>query len=83
MRNRLRGARFASAIAALITALQLSVNPTANQADVYKAPRTAEGKPNLNGVWQALNTANWDIRRNRDRWLHSVRSARFLRGWAS
>jgi hypothetical protein len=61
MRNRLRGARFASAIAALITALQLSVNPTASQADVYKAPRTAEGKPNLNGVWQALNTANWDI----------------------
>ena len=28
----------------------------------YKAPRTADGKPNLNGIWQALNTANWDIR---------------------
>jgi hypothetical protein len=27
----------------------------------YKAPRTADGKPNLGGIWQALNTANWDI----------------------
>ncbi len=27
----------------------------------YRAPRTADGKPNLNGIWQALNTANWDI----------------------
>ena len=24
-------------------------------------PHTAGGKPNLNGVWQALNTANWDL----------------------
>lgn len=27
----------------------------------YRAPRTPGGKPNLGGVWQALNTANWDI----------------------
>ncbi|PYS07350.1 MAG: hypothetical protein DMG12_00785 [Acidobacteria bacterium] len=31
------------------------------QAAVYRAPRTADGKPNLNGIWQALNEANWDI----------------------
>ena len=61
MRNRLRGARFASAVAALITALQLGVIPTASQAEAYKALRTADGKPDLNGIWQALNTANWDI----------------------
>src|SRR6266478_3722049 len=24
-------------------------------------PRTADGKPNLNGIWQVLNTAAWDI----------------------
>jgi hypothetical protein len=24
-------------------------------------PRTADGKPNLSGIWQAMNTAAWDI----------------------
>ena len=27
----------------------------------YKAPRTADGQPDLNGFWQTLNTANWDL----------------------
>src|SRR5690348_6151223 len=31
------------------------------QTAAYKAPRTADGHPDLNGIWQALNTANWDI----------------------
>ena len=31
------------------------------QAPAYRAPRTKDGKPNLNGVWQAVNEANWDI----------------------
>jgi hypothetical protein len=31
------------------------------QAQAYRAPRTADGKPNLNGIWQALNEANWDL----------------------
>jgi hypothetical protein len=29
---------------------------------VADAPRTPDGKPNLNGIWQALNTADWDLR---------------------
>ena len=36
-------------------------NPAAAQAPAYRAPRTSDGKPDLNGIWQALNTANWDI----------------------
>jgi hypothetical protein len=24
-------------------------------------PRMPDGKPNLNGIWQAMNTANWDL----------------------
>src|SRR5438045_3510601 len=31
------------------------------QAPAYRAQRTKDGKPNLNGVWQAVNEANWDI----------------------
>ena len=31
------------------------------QSDGYRAPRTAEGTPDLNGIWQAINTAHWDI----------------------
>src|SRR6202171_6518593 len=61
MQNRLKGALFAAAGAALIAALLLSVVPTTSQPQTYKAPRTADGKPDLNGIWQALNTANWDI----------------------
>ena len=30
-------------------------------AQVSKLPRTREGKPNLQGIWQALNTAAWDL----------------------
>ena len=27
----------------------------------YRAPRAADGHADLNGIWQAMNTANWDI----------------------
>jgi len=30
-------------------------------ATAYRGPRTPDGKPNLNGIWQVLSTANWDL----------------------
>jgi len=39
----------------------LAVLPATGQAPaVYKAPRLV-GRPNLNGIWQAMNSANWDL----------------------
>jgi hypothetical protein len=40
----------------------LAVSALGAQAPAtYRAPRGPDGKPNLNGIWQAMNTANWDI----------------------
>jgi hypothetical protein len=32
-----------------------------NSSIEYQAPRAADGHADLNGIWQAANTANWDI----------------------
>ena len=42
-------------------ALPLAVTLVTAQTPGYRAPRAPDGKPNLNGIWQAINTANWDI----------------------
>ena len=48
-----------------VVAILLSSHPVQFAAQApgtpYRAPRTQDGKPNLNGIWQTLNTANWDI----------------------
>lgn len=31
------------------------------QTTTYRAARGPDGKPNFNGIWQTLNTANWNI----------------------
>src|SRR5215510_9714624 len=33
----------------------------ATQAPAYRAKRTKDGKPDFNGLWQAVNEANWDL----------------------
>jgi hypothetical protein len=58
MRNRFRAAIIATSTA--LTTVLLTAWPGAAQA-LYRAPRTGAGKPDLNGIWQALNTADWDL----------------------
>jgi len=61
----------ASLLAAPIVA---EAQPKARAAASYKAPRLPGTKhPDLNGVWQAMNTAGWDIER------HGARAALQLR----
>src|SRR3984957_19219468 len=45
----------------VVAFLCLSVSPLYPQSTAYKAPRMADGHPNLNGIWQAVNTANWNL----------------------
>jgi hypothetical protein len=53
----------AAAAGAAVTALvSMSMAPlSGQQAPAYRAPRLADGHPDLNGIWQALNEANWDV----------------------
>jgi hypothetical protein len=41
--------------------LTLATSETAAQSATAGMPRTSDGKPNLSGIWQANNSANWDI----------------------
>ena len=53
----------AAAAGAVVAALVgVMVAPlSGQQAPAYRAPRAADGHPDLNGIWQALNEANYDV----------------------
>src|SRR5271165_4632811 len=48
-------------VSGLATGLLLVCSAAAMAQTPYKAPRAADGHPDLNGIWQANNTANWDL----------------------
>ena len=54
------GSALILAAAALAWVPVVSTQQQAPRA-AYRAPRTPDGHPNLNGIWQAINTAYWDI----------------------
>ncbi len=58
---------------AVVAVLWIATMPVASQAPATAVPRAADGKPNLNGIWQALNEANYDIQ------SHMARPAMALR----
>jgi hypothetical protein len=60
MRHR-PGTLLVAAVAAALGLLGAAATAPGQTPATYKAPRTADGKPNLNGIWQANNTAHWDL----------------------
>jgi hypothetical protein len=73
MRNLGRSLVTAVVAAAAGAALAVWALPVAGQTPSYRAPRLADGRPDLNGIWQTLNEANYDIQ------LHVARPAMALR----
>jgi len=60
-----RSARCARALVRLFLAMTLLFTGMTAAAADYKAPRLKGTKqPDLNGIWQAMNEANWDVERH-------------------
>jgi hypothetical protein len=74
VRKTLSGVIIAIVAAAGGALLAVSAAPLAGQAPAaYRAPRAADGKPDLNGIWQANTEANFDLE------AHMARPAMALR----
>ena len=59
MNDQMRG-RFL--IAAMVLGIfSVALIPAAAQTSAAGVPRAWDGHPDLNGIWQAIGTANWDI----------------------
>jgi hypothetical protein len=61
MRIRFPGTFTAGIAAVILGVLGSSETLLRAQTEDYRAPRTVDGRPDLNGVWQALNTAHFDL----------------------
>ncbi len=61
------------ALIAVSTLAAVAVLAMATQPEAYRAPRAADGHPDLNGIWQAITTAHYDLE------THMARPAMALR----
>jgi hypothetical protein len=63
----------AAVISAAALVALVSLSPLTGQTRTPNVPRLPNGKPDMNGIWQALNTANWDLQ------AHAARPALAMR----
>ena len=62
MQNWLKGASIAVVSAGLALGIsQMMRQPVEGQAPDVRILRTADGKPDLNGIWQAMGAAHWNL----------------------
>src|SRR5215813_2297641 len=64
----LKGKRMILGAAVLAVAMPLTA-----QSPAYRAPRAENGKPDFNGIWQAMNEANYDLEGHNARPAMAVR----------
>src|SRR5262245_1839163 len=55
------GPTLSLAAATAAIAASVSLNGAAQTAPAYSPPRTPDGHPDLQGIWQALNSAAWNL----------------------
>jgi hypothetical protein len=61
IRSRVRALAQIPALGLYLLGIQSLGAQTPTAKDAPHFARTADGKPDLNGIWQALNSANWNI----------------------